>query len=60
MPNKRIGKENRKKTSVSLDPEVLEILSELAEKQDRSVSYLINRYVENGLRLDGLYPKNKD
>ena len=42
------------------DKEMLEILKEQADLQDRSVSWLINHYIKKSLAADGLFkPKGK-
>lgn len=42
---------NKLRTTLTLDPQVIEYFSKIAEQEDRSVSYLINKalleYVKN-------------
>jgi predicted transcriptional regulator len=40
----------KNKFSIALDPETLEKLSELAEKKDRSVGYLIRAAIDEYLK----------
>ena len=39
------------------EPELLEALREQAEKQDRSVSWLVNYYIKKGLEADRVIGK---
>jgi hypothetical protein len=47
-------------TTVQLKPGLRPILQTIADDEDRSLSYIINRYLERGLRADGYLPSGSD
>jgi hypothetical protein len=50
----------RKTTSFQPDPEIVPVLQEQAEIQDRKISWLVNHYIKKGLEAEGLLkPKIK-
>jgi len=59
MANRRLGKENRKRTSITIDPVVWKILDELSKKEDRSVSWYIHKALIDYLERRNLLPEDE-
>lgn len=53
------GPKKKERTTIMLAPEHREIVEKLAEADDRSIGYIVDKLVGEALRARGLY-KDKD
>jgi len=54
------GMAKQKTMSFQIDPLIRPVLDKQAELQERSVSWLINRYLRQALETEGLLPPKGD
>lgn len=60
MPNRRHGTTNKKRITITITDEFLTILNDLADKEQRSVSFLIDLAVRKDLQSRGLVEPDED